>query len=200
MLEQGVRARQNQGMNARMGFLFAAAWFGCLAAASCADNTQPAKEPAMNIQINSTAFAEGQPIPDKYTCAGPDVSPLLTWSDAPAGTKSFALIADDPDAPMGTWVHWVIYNLPPASTSLAENTPQSPELPSGAKQGVNDFGQTGYGGPCPPPGKPHHYFFKIYALNATLNLKAGATKRELLKAINGHVFAEGQLMGTYQRQ
>lgn len=154
----------------------------------------------MNIQISSAAFAEGQPIPDQHTCTGPDVSPPLTWTNAPAGTKSFALIADDPDAPMGTWVHWVIYNLPPATTALAENTPPSPELPNGAKQGINDFRQIGYGGPCPPRGKPHHYFFKIYALDTTLNLKSGATKKELLKAMNGHVLAEGQLMGTFQRE
>lgn len=154
----------------------------------------------MNIQVTSTAFAEGQPIPDKYTCAGSDVSPPVTWSGAPAGTKSFALIADDPDAPMGVWAHWVIYNLPPATTSLAENTPQSSELPDGAKQGVNDFRQTGYGGPCPPPGKAHRYFFKIYALDMPLDLKSGATKKELLKVMNGHVLAEGQLMGTYQRR
>jgi Raf kinase inhibitor-like YbhB/YbcL family protein len=154
----------------------------------------------MNIQITSTAFAEGQPIPDQYTCTGLDVSPPLTWSNAPAGTKSFALIADDPDAPMGTWVHWVIYNLPPATSSLAENTPPSPELPNGAKQGINDFGKTGYGGPCPPRGKPHHYHFKIYALDTLLNLPAGATKQELLKAMSGHVLAEGELVGTYQRK
>ena len=109
-------------MNARMSFLFAATWF-CLVAASCANDTQTAKEPPMNIQITSTAFADGQPIPVKYTCAGPNVSPPLQWANAPAGTKSFALIADDPDAPMGTWVHWVIYDLPPATTSLAENLP-----------------------------------------------------------------------------
>jgi len=154
----------------------------------------------MNIQISSTAFAEGQPIPDQYTCAGPDVSPPLTWTNVPTGTKSFALIADDPDAPMGTWVHWVIYNLPPATMSLVENTPPSPELPNGAKQGINDFRQIGYGGPCPPRGKPHHYFFKVYALDTTLNLKSGATKKELLKAMNGHVLAEGRLMGTFQRE
>ncbi len=154
----------------------------------------------MNIQITSTAFAEGQPIPQKYTCAGPDVSPPLQWTNAPAGAKSLALIADDPDAPMGTWVHWVIYNLPPATTALAENMPQSPELTDGAKQGINDFRQTGYGGPCPPSGQPHRYFFKVYALDVTLNLKSGATKEELLKAMEGHVLAKGQLMGTYQRR
>jgi Raf kinase inhibitor-like YbhB/YbcL family protein len=187
-------------MNARMGLWFAATWFGCLVAASCANDNQTTKEPAMNIQITSPAFAEGQPIPEKYTCAGPDVSPPLQWANAPTGVKSFALIADDPDAPGGTWVHWVIYNLPPATTALAESTPQLPELPDGAKQGVNDFRQTGYGGPCPPPGKPHRYFFKIYALDTLLDLKSGATKKELLKTMEGHVLAEGQLMGTYQRQ
>ena len=154
----------------------------------------------MNLQITSTAFAEGQPIPDQFTCAGQDVSPPLQWTGAPAGTKSFAFIADDPDAPMGTWVHWVIYNLPPTMTSLAENTPPSPELPDGSKQGVNDFGNIGYGGPCPPPGKPHRYFHKIYALDTALNLRSGATKKELLRAMSGHVLGEGQLMGTYQRK
>jgi hypothetical protein len=187
-------------MNARMSFWFAAAWFACLVAASCANNSQPVKEPAMNIQITSAAFAEAQPIPNQYTCAGPDVSPPLAWSGAPAGTKSFALIADDPDAPVGTWVHWVIYSLPPTATSLAESTPPSRELPDGSKQGINDFGNIGYGGPCPPPGKPHRYFFKIYALDAALNLKSGATKKELLRTMEGHVLGEGQLMGTYQRK
>lgn len=154
----------------------------------------------MNMHITSSAFAEGQPIPPKCTCAGPNVSPPLTWTNAPAGTKSFALIADDPDAPMGTWVHWVIYNVPPTVNSLAEDTPQVPELPDGAKQGVNDFGKIGYGGPCPPRGKPHHYHFKLYALDTLLPLKSGATKRELLRAMDGHVLGEGQLIGTFQRQ
>lgn len=154
----------------------------------------------MNMHITSTAFAEGRTISDKYTCAGSNISPPLQWANAPAGVKSFALIADDPDAPAGTWVHWVLYNLPPAMMSLAEDLPSSPELPDGSKQGVNDFGQPGYGGPCPPPGKPHRYFFKIYALDTMLNLKSGATKREVLNAMEGHVLGEGRLMGMYQRQ
>ena len=186
-------------MNARTSFLLAATWFG-LVAASCANDTQAEKEPPLNIQITSTAFADGQPIPVKYTCSGSNVSPPLQWGSAPAGTKSFALIAEDPDAPVGTWVHWVLYDLPPGMMSLAENLPPSPELPDGSKQGVNDFRQPGYGGPCPPPGKPHRYFFKIYALDTTLHLKSGATKQELLKAMDGHVLAQGQLIGTYQRQ
>jgi Raf kinase inhibitor-like YbhB/YbcL family protein len=181
-----------------MSILFAAAWF-CLVTASCADDSKTAKEPVMNMHITSIAFVESRPIPDKYTCAGPNVSPPLQWANAPAGVKSFALVVDDPDAPAGTWVHWVLYNLPPAMMSLAENLPSSPELPDGSKQGVNDFGQPGYGGPCPPPGKPHRYFFKIYALDMVLNLKSGATKRQVLNAMEGHILAQGQLMGTYQR-
>jgi Raf kinase inhibitor-like YbhB/YbcL family protein len=186
-------------MNARMSCWFAAIWF-CLVTASCADDTKTARESAMNLQITSSAFAEGRPIPDKYACAGPNVSPPLQWVNAPAGVKSFALIADDPDVPVGTWVHWVLYNLPPATRSLAENLPPSPELPDGSKQGVNDFQQPGYGGPCPPPGKPHRYFFRIYALDTALSLKSGATRKELLQAMEGHVLTQGQLMGTYQRQ
>ena len=187
-------------MNPRMSFLFAAAWFGCLATTSCANDTKTVKDPVMNISVTSSAFTDSRPIPDKFTCTGSNVSPPLQWGNAPAGVKSFALITDDPDAPMGTWVHWVIYNLPPATMSLAENLPPSPELPDGSKQGVNDFRQPGYGGPCPPPGKPHRYLFKIYALDTMLNLKSSATKKELLKAMDGHVLAQGQLIGTYQRQ
>jgi len=170
-----------------------------VAACSAGDKENP-MEAKMTIQLTSTAFAEGQPIPHKYTCDGSDVSPPLAWTDAAANTKSFALIADDPDAPMGTWVHWVIYNLPPDTTALAEDTPKLDSLPNGAKQGLNDFKNTGYNGPCPPPGKPHRYFFKLYALDAQLNLPSGLTKKQLLKAMDGHILAQGQLMGTYQRQ
>jgi Raf kinase inhibitor-like YbhB/YbcL family protein len=154
----------------------------------------------MSIQISSTAFAEGQPIPAKYSCDGRDLSPPLKWTAAPAKTKSFALIADDPDAPVGTWVHWVLFDLPPDTTALEENTPKSQYLPGGAKQGLNDFQRLGYGGPCPPPGKPHRYYFKLYALDAMAELKPGATKQDLLGAMDGHILAQGQLMGTYQRK
>jgi hypothetical protein len=187
-------------MNARIIPWFTIALSGCLMTASCADNNKPAKERTMNIQITSTAFAEGKPIPTKYTGDGNDVSPPLQWTNAPANTKSFALISDDPDAPVGTWVHWVLYDLPPATTTLAEDTPKSQFLPNGAKQGLNDFRRLGYGGPSPPPGKPHRYFFKLYALDTVLDLKPGVTKKDLLKAMEGHVLAEGQLMGTYQRK
>ena len=183
-----------------MNLLFAAAFFGCWGAASCADNSKTTKEPTMSIQITSAAFSEGQPISQKYTCQGSDFSPPLAWTNVPPNTKSLALIADDPDAPAGTWVHWVIYDLLATATELAENTPKSAQLPGGAKQGLNSWPRLGYGGPCPPPGKPHRYFFKLYALDTMLNLKPGVMKKDLLKAMEGHVLAEGQLMGIYQRK
>ena len=153
----------------------------------------------MSIQITSAAFADGQTIPAKYTCDGSDISPPLQWTNAPASAKSFALIADDPDAPVGTWVHWVIYDLPAGTSLLPEDVAKSQYATGNAKQGINDFKRLGYGGPCPPPGKPHRYFFKLYALDTVLDLKPGATKSALLKAIDGHVLAQGQLMGTYGR-
>ena len=153
-----------------------------------------------SMQLSSTAFLAAEPIPVNHTCDGNNVSPPLQWSGAPAGTKSLALIVDDPDAPMGTWVHWVLFNLPANTTDLAEDVPKGQYLPNGARQGLNDFRHLGYGGPCPPPGKPHRYFFKLYALSATLDLKPGATKKELERAMEKLVLAQGQLMGTYKRR
>jgi len=155
---------------------------------------------AMTVQLTSTAFTEGSSMPAKYTCDGEDVSPPLKWSNVPAGTKSLALISDDPDAPVGTWVHWVIYGIPPDVTELQEGIPKSEVLTTGAKQGISDFKRIGYGGPCPPPGGPHRYFFKLYALDAELDLKPGAAKRDLLHAMEGHILAQGQLIGTYKRR
>ena len=156
--------------------------------------------PKATLTITSPGFpAEGM-IPAKYTCAGANVSPPLSWTGVPAGTRTLALICDDPDAPGGTWVHWVIFNLPVTASTLVEKIDTVPTLPNATRQGVNDFGKIGYGGPCPPPGKPHHYFFKLYALDARLSLKAGATKKDLLQAMDGHVVAEGFLMGKYQRK
>jgi hypothetical protein len=152
----------------------------------------------MEIKMTSPAFEEGSMIPRKYTCDGPNISPPLAWSSVPEGTKSLALICDDPDAPMGTWVHWVLFNLPPDTKELHENIPLRRELENGAKQGMNDFRKIGYGGPC-PPGGTHRYFFKIYALDMVLNLEAGATKSQLLTAVKGRILAEGQLMGRYKR-
>ncbi len=151
------------------------------------------------MKIESPAFSSAQPIPQKFSCEGPDVSPALSWSDAPQNAKSFALIADDPDAPVGTWVHWVIFNLPAQTKALPEGVPKT-DSAAGAVQGRNDFGKIGYGGPCPPPGKPHRYFFKLYALDSTLDLKAGAKKPEVEKAMQGHILAQSELMGTYQRK
>jgi len=153
----------------------------------------------MTIQLTSSAFEEGGPIPTKFTCDGEDVSPSLEWTDVPERTASLALICDDPDAPVGTWVHWVLYDLPPDTTGLEESVPTSERIEGLATQGRNDFKRTGYGGPCPPPGKPHRYFFKLYALDSRLDLKPGATKKELEKAMKGHILAEGRLMGTYRR-
>ncbi len=153
---------------------------------------------AMKLEIKSTAFKEGGTIPKKYTCDGPDVSPPLSWAQPPEGTKSLVLICDDPDAPMGTWVHWVLYGLSPNTLELPEGVPDKKEVLGGAKQGTNDFRKIGYGGPC-PPGGTHRYFFKLYAIDSELDLSAGATKKEVLKRIEGHILAEGQLMGRYSR-
>ena len=152
----------------------------------------------MAFTLQSSAFQNGGSIPKKFTCEAADVSPELTWSGAPEKTQSFALMADDPDAPMGTWVHWVIYDLPPNTTKLAEGVPNQEQAASGA-QGKNSSGKIGYGGPCPPPGKPHRYFFKLYALDRKLNLKPGARKPEVEAAMKGHVLAQAELMGKYGR-
>lgn len=156
----------------------------------------------MAFKLTSGAFEEGGRIPTRFTCDGPDVSPALAWSDAPADTKALALICDDPDAPRGTWVHWVLYDVPVGITTLPEGVPAEEVLPDlgRAKQGRNDFGRIGYGGPCPPPGKPHRYFFKLYALDAALRLEAGATKADVERAMQGHVLGNAQLMGTYGRK
>jgi Raf kinase inhibitor-like YbhB/YbcL family protein len=153
----------------------------------------------MKIDLSSTAFGEGADIPKQYTADGEDVSPPLRWSDPPQATNSFALICDDPDAPRGTWVHWVLFNLPAEQRQVDEGVPAREVLDHGAKQGKNDFKKIGYGGPAPPPGKPHRYFFKLYALDAMLDLAPGATKDQLLGAMKGHTLAEGQLMGRYSR-
>ena len=153
----------------------------------------------MVFELKSDAFVQNSPIPQKYTGAGEDISPPLSWSSPPEATNRFALICDDPDAPVGTWVHWVIYDIPSELSELTEGIPPQEELDRGERQGINDFGRVGYGGPYPPHGKPHRYFFKIYALDTVLNLSAGATKEGLLSAMKGHILAETQLIGTYQR-
>lgn len=155
-------------------------------------------EDAMSIQITSSAFEQGQAIPAKYTCTGSgtgkDISPPLAWGEPPAGTQSFALIMDDPDAPVGTWDHWILFNIPASTRSLPESMPVN----SGFPGGNNSWGKTGYGGPCPPSGT-HRYFFKLYALDELLAISEGATKGELEKAMVGHILAQGELMGTFSK-
>jgi Raf kinase inhibitor-like YbhB/YbcL family protein len=169
-----------------------AAIFAALGAAAAAD--KPGQ-----MEIKSPAFRNGGEIPRKHTCDGGDASPRLTWTEAPPGSQTFALIADDADAPGGTWVHWVIYDLPATTKELPEGIAAGETLDTGAKQGVNDFRKTGYGGPCPPPGAAHRYYFRLYALDAATNLKPRATKKQVLDAIKGHVVAEAELMGKYGR-
>lgn len=153
----------------------------------------------MALDLRSNAFEKGDFIPVKYTCKGEDVSPDLNWSDIPDGTKSFALICDDPDAPVGTWVHWVIFDIPADKRNLPEGVSTDEVLPDGTKQGINDFGNIGYGGPCPPPGPAHRYFFKLYALDTMLNLKPGIKKGVLLNAMKGHILDVAELIGRFKR-
>jgi len=160
---------------------------------------RPKEETAARLALTSAAFQEGGDIPGRHTCDGLDLSPPLSWSAPPDGIQSLALICDDPDAPVGTWVHWLLYDLPPDTTALAEGIPAGEEPAGGGRQGRNSWGNVGYGGPCPPPGPAHRYFFTLYALDARLDLSAGATQKELLKAMDGHILAEGQLMGRYQK-
>lgn len=156
------------------------------------------QEVPMTLDLSSTAFSNGRPIPSVHTCKGRDISPALSWQGVPNGTKSLALIMDDPDAPMGTFVHWVIYNIPAASSDLPEAVPGTAKLADGSLQGLNDMGAAGYAGPCPPSGT-HRYFFKLYALDSPLALGSGATKEQLLAAMQGHILAQGELMGTYSK-
>lgn len=170
---------------------------GCTAGEEAA---QPAEEEsAMSIELTSPAFAHGEAIPARYSCDGDDISPPLQWQNVPAGTESLALIMDDPDAPRGTWVHWVLYDLPPETSELPENAAMAGSLPGGSSQGTNSWNRLGFGGPCPPSGT-HRYFFKLYALDTQLDLAAGATKDQLLVAMEGHILGQGELVGTYARR
>ena len=164
--------------------------------AGCESEEPPPKE--MTLALSSAAFQDGGSIPDRYTCEGQDISPQLSWSEPPAGTQSLALIVDDIDT-SGKFTHWVIFNIPSTSRELAETVPAQPQLSGGALQGKNDFGNIGYGGPCPPSGKPHRYRFTLYALDSSLELEADASKKQVLDAMEGIIIAQGQLIGTYQR-
>jgi Raf kinase inhibitor-like YbhB/YbcL family protein len=168
-----------------------------LAADGC--SSRPKEGPPMTLDLTSPDFPSGGTIPKQFTCEGGDLSPVLQWKAPPSGTQSFALIADDPDAPVGTWVHWVLFDLPASLRSLPQNFPKDPQVSDGTRQGANDFEKIGYGGPCPPAGKPHRYFFKLYALDTKLNLKPGASKKDVERAMQGHILARGEYMGRYSR-
>ena len=187
----------------RRTFLWLGARFSSLLGLSLlACGSQPPKltPPSPRImKLESPAFEANGLIPPQYTCDGQDISPSLQWNDPPAATKSLVLICDDPDAPMKTWVHWVVYNLPPQTRSLPENIPAGNSLPGGGLQGVTDFRQVAYGGPC-PPGGTHRYFFKLYALDVLLDLPPGATKAQVETAMSGHILAQAELIGRYRRQ
>jgi Raf kinase inhibitor-like YbhB/YbcL family protein len=154
--------------------------------------------PAMAFRLESGVFEGAGAIPSKFTCDGQDVSPPLTWSGVPEGTISLALIMDDPDAPAGIWVHWVLYGIPASEDGLGEGVPADDVLPDGARSGLNSWRRSGYGGPC-PPGGTHRYFFRLYALDSVLELSPGATKEALLEAMQGHILGQTELMGTYSR-
>ena len=152
----------------------------------------------MTLRISSSAFEDRETIPQEYTCDGKDISPPLAWSGAPTGTVSFALIVDDPDAPVGVWDHWIVFDIPPDVTGLPAAVPAGDTLPGGGVQGSNSWRRTSYGGPCPPSGT-HRYLFKLYALDTTLGLKPGANKKAVETAMQDHMLASAQLIGTYKR-
>jgi Raf kinase inhibitor-like YbhB/YbcL family protein len=154
----------------------------------------------MSLEMTSDAFANGQSIPVKHSCKGKNISPALAWNEPPAGTQSFALILDDPDAPMGTWVHWVLFNIPANTRNLPEDFPITGKNadPNAVYVGKNSWGDLRYGGPCPPSGT-HRYYFKLYALNTTIRLSPGATKEQVLKEMQGHILAQAELMGTFSK-
>ena len=155
----------------------------------------------MSLSVRSSAFSAGAAIPKKHTCDGADLSPALSWSGAPAGAREYALVCEDPDAPSGTFVHWVVWGIPAGTQELPEGAGNAsrPSLPAGALQGRNGFGSTGYRGPCPPPGRPHRYFLRIFALDGAVTLREGASRGELDRAMSGHVVAQGEVAGKYGR-
>src|SRR2546430_162889 len=176
--------------------------------AGCANRSQLVTQPPpantstnnkAEIKLTSSAFSEGQPIPRAYTCDGVNISPPLEWSGVPKTARTIAIVCDDPDAPGGTWVHWVLYNLPAENIGLVENLPATENVKAGGFQGQNDFGKSGYGGPCPPSGT-HRYYFKIFAFDRELDLPSGAKRGQLDAAMKGHVVAQGELMGRYSRK
>lgn len=175
------------------------AWTGPSYVVGSAAASPQTPEPPMAFSITSPSFTNGGDIAKKFTCDGADISPQLTWNEPPAGTKTFALLVDDPDAPAGNWNHWTMWNLPSSLRGLPEGVGKDAQLSDGSEQGENDFGKTGYNGPCPPKGKPHRYYFKLFALGTNLELKAGAKKKGLEAAMEGHILAQAEWMGKYGR-
>ncbi len=172
----------------RPGIFFNGLIFFCLIAGN-----------ACALELSSRDIVEGEPVPDRFTCMGENVSPRLEWRNVPPQTQDFVLICDDPDAPTGTWVHWVLYNIPAAVRDLDQGVPAAEVLDDGSRQGVNDFQRFGYGGPCPPPGKPHRYIFTLYALDAPLPLGGRVRKERVVAAMQTHVLGKATVTGTYKR-
>lgn len=172
---------------------------GCKASPKPSGNISAPSAAIPTLTVTSSAFQGNQAIPQKYTCDSSGLSPDLHWAGVPSGVKSLALIVDDPDAPNGTWVHWVIFNISPKLSGLPEGVPVAQTAQEIGLQGKNSSGNDGYNGPCPPKGNPHHYYFKVYALDTVLDLEPGSTKAQLEKSMTGHILAQGQLVGTYRR-
>lgn len=193
-----VREAGRPKRHLREWLIIANAVIGLLSISFCSTLSSAQNSDQGQLRLESAAFQAGGYIPRKYTCGGENVSPPLKWTEAPSGTKSFVLIVADPDAPSGTWIHWIIYNVPPSAHGLPEAVPKTGEIESGARQGRSSFEEVGYGGPCPPPGDPHHYHFRLYALNTRLNLEAGAAREQVDDAMKGHILAKAELVGLYK--
>jgi Raf kinase inhibitor-like YbhB/YbcL family protein len=195
-----MRASANENRTNVGGRLRQAAWsVALLLAIAALPGCRDLIARGQTMNLTSTSFQDGSQIPAKYTCSGAGITPQLAWSAPPAKVMSFSLIVTDPDAPGRTFTHWVLYDLPAETRALPEGLPALGQLPNGARQGRNDFGEIGYGGPCPPPGSPHHYIFTLYALDAKLNLPEGATRAQVEAAMKGHMLASGRLIGLFQR-
>lgn len=179
--------------------MFLLSFYGCREKGQKSSRSKGDKKMTSTITVTSPAFEDGAMIPSLYTCRGQNLSPAINWQDIPQGTGSIALTADDPDASVGDWVHWVVWNIPAKLTGLPESLSTDAALPDGTRQGITDFGRSGYGGPCPPSGT-HRYYFKVYALDTRLDLPDTTTKKDLLRAMEGHIIARGRLMGKYKRQ
>jgi Raf kinase inhibitor-like YbhB/YbcL family protein len=170
-----------------------------VALAGPAHHPASAEDQAVPLTISSPSFSNGGDIPKQFTCDSADLSPQLSWTEPPVGTKSFALLLDDPDAPVGNWNHWVVWNVPSSLRSLPEGVSKTEHLQDGSVQGLNDFHKPGYNGPCPPPGKAHRYYFKLFVLDTSLDLKPTSGKHQLEAAMKGHILAQAEWMGRYRR-